>query len=155
MAWNLLKKKTKFSRINTKIELALFNDSWIGQHPSYQIEGHSERVHKIQGFYRQEAEARKLLAIAKKGLFQARSHSFGGKGEGLSCRPSLLPLGWGMERAHVTYYLIGADQKIPDWPIKTAFLGRSKLQIRSGIQSRFGIRGFSTSDTISSLQFSL
>ena len=26
----------------------------------------------------------------------------------------------------VTDYLIGADQKIPDWPVKTAYLGEVK-----------------------------
>ena len=35
----------------------------------------------MKGFYRQEGEARKLLAIEKKRLFRARSYSFGHKGE--------------------------------------------------------------------------
>lgn len=47
----------------------------------------------MKGFYRQEGEARKLLAIEKKRLSQARSYSFGHKGEGLSYRPTLLFLG--------------------------------------------------------------
>jgi len=76
----------------------------------------------MKGFYRQEGVARKLLAIEKKRLFRARSYSFGHKGEGLSYRPTLLSFGWGMERARETYYLIGADLKIPDWPI--TFLGK-------------------------------
>lgn len=71
----------------------------------------------MKGFYRQEGKARKLLAIEKKRLFRARSYSFGHKGEGLSYRPILLSFRWGMERAHETYYLIGADLKIPDGPI--------------------------------------
>ena len=46
--------------------------------------------------------------------------------------------GW-IERAHLTDDLTGSDQKIPDWPIRVAFLGKNK--------SRFDIMGFSTSDT--------
>ena len=29
---------------------------------------------------------------------------------------------WGMERVCVTNHLIGADQKVPDWLVKTTFL---------------------------------
>ena len=54
----------------------------------------------------------------------------------------------GMERACVTDYLLGADQKIPDWLIKILFLGEAETAIRSSIKTRFGIMGFSTSDTI-------
>lgn len=58
----------------------------------------------MKGFYRQEGEARKLLAIEKKRLFQARSYSFGHKGEGLSYRPILLFLGgeWKGPLRHIT-----------------------------------------------------
>lgn len=37
---------------------------------------------------------------------------------------------WGMDRAHLVAYLIGADQKIPNWLIKSTFLGKLKLQFR-------------------------
>lgn len=38
-----------------------------------------------------------------------------------------------LERAHETDYLIGVDQKIPDW----LFLREVGIAIRSGIKSRF------------------
>ena len=47
-----------------------------------------------------------------------------------------------------TDYLIGVDQKIPDWLMKRVFLGEVEAAIRSGIKSRFGILGFSTRDAI-------
>ena len=53
------------------------------------------------------------------------------------------------------YYLIGSDQKIPDWFLKIIFLGEVKIATRSGIKSRFGIMGFTTRDTILVLWFSL
>lgn len=57
-------------------------------------------------------------------------------------------LGWVEEEACVTDYLTGTDQKIPDWLIKIPFLGKVKAAIRSGIKSRLGFMGFSTSDVI-------
>ena len=45
-------------------------------------------------------------------------------------------------------YLIGADQKIPDWLIKTAFLVKMETAVTLGIKSRLGIMGFSISDAI-------
>lgn len=35
----------------------------------------------------------------------------------------------GTEWAHVTDYIIGAAQKIPEWLIRINFWGRSKLQL--------------------------
>lgn len=35
-------------------------------------------------------------------------------------------------------YLIGADQKIADWPIMTTFLGEVEASIRLGIKPQFG-----------------
>jgi len=55
---------------------------------------------------------------------------------------------WGMERT-----LIDADQKISDWLIKIAFLVKVKTASGLGIKSRFGVMGFSTSDTILGLWF--
>lgn len=60
---------------------------------------------------------------------------------------------WEMQRAHVTDYLVGADQNIPDWlidffPVEVETAGRS------GAKSRFGM-GFSTRDTIWGFWFSL
>lgn len=41
-----------------------------------------------------------------------------------------------MERAQVADYLIGTDQKIPDWSIKTMFLGEVETAIRLDTESR-------------------
>lgn len=61
----------------------------------------------------------------------------------------------GIERTHVTDYFIGAGQKIPDWPIKIAFLGKAEAAIRLGNKTRFGIMGFNASDATLGLWFSL
>lgn len=53
----------------------------------------------------------------------------------------------------MTDYLTGTDQKIPDWLIKVAILGKVKAAIRSGIKSQLGSMGFSMSDTILGLWF--
>lgn len=52
------------------------------------------------------------------------------------------------KRAHITDYLIDADQKIPHWWMKTVFLGDVEIAIRSGSKTEFGIMGFGTNDTI-------
>lgn len=76
--------------------MALLRDSCIGQHAIWQVEGCSEELYEKKGFYRKGAG---WLAEEKKGhLTHITSFSFGG-----------------MERAHVTLYLTGAGQKIPDW----------------------------------------
>ena len=49
-----------------------------------------------------------------------------------------LPSFEGKEKVHVTDYLIGADQKIPDWLAKTTFLGKAESEIMSGIKPWFG-----------------
>lgn len=41
-------------------------------------------------------------------------------------------------------YLMGVDQKVPDWLMKIIFLGEFERAVRSGIKSRFGITGFRT-----------
>ena len=41
--------------------------------------------------------------------------------------------GW-WKRAYVADYLIGADQKIPDWQVKSAFLGEVVTAIKLGIK---------------------
>ena len=66
--------------------------------------------------------------------------------------------GWGSEVgtewASVTEYIIGADQKIPEWFIRITFLGKVKTTIKSGIKSRFGI-GVNSSDISLALWFFL
>lgn len=106
----------------------------------------------MEGFYRKKSGARKLLAKGKKGLSRASTSSLWGEENAkvLSCKFLLL---CEMERLHVPDYLIGTDQKIPDWLIKIAFLGKLKTAVRSGIESRFGIVGFSASDAILGLWF--
>lgn len=52
-------------------------------------------------------------------------------------------------------YLVAVVQKIPDQLITIIFLGEVETVITSGIKSRFVILGFSTSDIILDLKFSL
>ena len=65
----------------------------------------------------------------------------------------------GIEGTHVTDYVIGAGQKIPDWPIKITFLGKAEAAIRLGNKTRFELKpmimGFNTSNAILGLWFSL
>ena len=56
-----------------------------------------------------------------------------------------------MERAYVTL----ADQKIPDWLIKITFLRKVETAFKLNMTSGFGVMGFSTSDAILGLWFSL
>lgn len=67
----------------------------------------------MEGFYRKGAWGKQLLGIEKKALFQARSPFFREKGWG-SYLADYLTFLWRKERDHMTDYLIGADQKIPD-----------------------------------------
>ena len=55
----------------------------------------------------------------------------------------------------MTYYLIGADQKILNWLIKITFLVKVETAVKLGIKSRFGIMGFSIRDTILGFCFPL
>lgn len=48
----------------------------------------------------------------------------------------------GIERPRVTDYLIGVDQKIPDWLMKIRFLGEAETASRSGIKSMCVCTGF-------------
>ena len=49
--------------------------------------------------------------------------------------PPTLELG-GVERAHVTDDVIGANQKIPDWLIKITYLGEVETANRRAVKSR-------------------
>ena len=62
---------------------------------------------------------------------------------------------WRMKRAPVTDYLTGADQKFPDWLIEITFLGKVKTAVKSVIKASFGTKGFTTSDVLWGLRFSL
>lgn len=83
-------------------------------------------------FYRKGSGARELLAKSKKGLFWGQD--------------ILLPLG--DRKDHVTDYLIGADQEVPNWLIKIPLLVKAETTVRLGIKSGFSNMGFNTSDTI-------
>lgn len=52
----------------------------------------------------------------------------------------------------MTDYLLDADQKIPNWLIKIAFMTKIKTVSKSGIKSRYGME-FSTSDVVLGLRF--
>lgn len=45
-------------------------------------------------------------------------------------------------------YLISANWEIPEWLVKTIFLGDAETAVKLGIKSRFGDMGFSTDDSI-------
>ena len=62
-------------------------------------------------------------------------------------------VGGGVERAHVTDDLIGADQRIPDWLTSILFLAKVETAVRLGIKSRLGIMGFGISAAIWGLWF--
>ena len=64
-------------------------------------------------------------------------------------------IGVGGEEACMTDYLTGTDQKIPDWLIKVAILGKVKAAVRSGVTPRLGIMGFNKSEASLNLWFSL
>lgn len=89
--------------------------------------------------------ARRLLTKENPGLFQAKSRS-SGRGARVYLVVYLYFL-W-IERTHVTDHLIRAGQKTPNWPIEMTYLGEAEIAVRSNIKSRFGIMGFSRSDTI-------
>ena len=59
----------------------------------------------------------------KKGLFQARSPSLMGKDKGSYCKLLHLPLGVEEGTCGMTYFLIGADQKVPVLDVRTTFQG--------------------------------
>ena len=63
--------------------------------------------------------------------------------------------GQAIERTHMTDDLLGASQKIPNWLAKIAFLGKLETASKSSIKSRFGVLGFSISDSIWGLWFFL
>ena len=65
----------------------------------------------MEGFYRKEGGARKFLA-KEKDYFRQSHLSLGERARDLILQ--ITSSSWGMERAHVTEFLIDVDQKIPD-----------------------------------------
>lgn len=61
--------------------MTLLSNSWIGQHTTSQLEGHSEGLYKMQGFYRKKGEERELLT-KEKGLFWDQDVIFPEEGNG-------------------------------------------------------------------------
>lgn len=99
----------------------------------------TERMYKMEGFYRKKGEARKLLAKVR--IIWGSDIFGGGEGEGfLLCRLLL-----SMEDGE------GLCDRLPYWCltrnfhsglIKVMFLGEVENTVRSIIKSRFGIMGF-------------
>lgn len=82
-------------------------------------------MYKTESFYKQkESGARKLLA--KEETVSGQVFFFWGR---IRVYQTYFFFFWEMERAPMTDYLIGTDQKIPDWLIKFTLLGKSKLQL--------------------------
>lgn len=109
----------------------------------------------MEGLYRKEG-GKEVIRKRKEKTILGQDISLGdGTPRVLPCRLPLLLLGGGMERAHMTHYLIDTDQKNPDWLIKITFLGKVKMAIRVGLKSRFGVMGFSKSAAVLGLWFCL
>lgn len=73
----------------------------------------------MEGFYTKEGGPRNLLAEEED---YSRWVYFPLEEQGILF--SFGAWGWGvMERAHVAVYFIGADQKIPEWLVKTYISG--------------------------------
>ena len=53
-----------------------------------------------------------------------------------------------MGGSYVADFLTDADQKVPDWPVQTTFLGEVVKAIRLDIKSWFTDMGLSTSESI-------
>lgn len=98
------------------------------------------KPHKMAGFYRNEGRARVLLA---KGEDCFRPHSFPLGERNGSYQTGYLSLGTDGE--DLCGRFIDADQKIPDWPVKTSFLGEVEAVVRSGINPWFGDSALVTS----------
>lgn len=93
----------------------------------------SQELCRMEVFFnRKRSGARELLAKEKKGLFWGQD--------------ILLPLG--DRKDHVTDYLTGTDQEVPNWWVKIPLLVKAETAVGLGIKSGFGNMGFSTSDTI-------
>lgn len=93
-------------------------------------------MYKTESFYKQkESGARKLLA--KEETVSGQVFFFWGR---IRVYQTYFFFFWEMERAPMTDYLIGTDQKIPNRLININFWGRLKLQLNS--------LGFCTNDAI-------
>ena len=101
----------------------------------------------MEGFSRKEGGAKKSLAKGKKGVFWIRMsppREEGRQGFIMQVASSFS----GVERARRTDYLTGAGQETPDWLIKATLLGKDKTTLGFGVESRFGVTGFSRSGGI-------
>lgn len=90
----------------------------------HQVEGRSKRLQKVKSFYKQDKEVINKIISGLGNLLLVG-------GRGLCGR---LPHLWGMNKVHVTGYIIGVDQKIPDRQGKTPFLGKAEALIRLNIK---------------------
>ena len=79
-------------------------------------------------------QQRKMLQ--RKTSFQARNSSFWERTSRHLCHANCLSKeGGGEGHTPVTDYLNGANQKIPDWVIKTTFWGKVEIAGKSGFKS--------------------
>ena len=63
------KKCPKFKWVNLKIEFVLWDNSWIRQHPIKLLEGCSEWLYKVKGFYWKKDGARELFTMKRNNYF--------------------------------------------------------------------------------------
>ena len=114
------------------------------EHPIEQLEGGSEELYKMEGFYRKNSGARELLSKEKKGLFLNQYIFSSGEERvedfyGVDCL-LVLPMKVGEGLCNITLLVLG--QKISYWLIKIMFLEEVETTIKLGIKCRFGIQGF-------------
>lgn len=92
----------------------------------------------MKDFYRRECGARKWLTRKKNKIVSGETtFSYGEELGYLLGRLSHLHRG-GVGRVYMTDYHIGTNQKIPDWRVKTTFLGQFETCISLGIKIQFG-----------------
>ena len=87
----------------------------------------------MEGFYRQK-EGQEGICKGKEKIISGQNVFFWEQGPTgvFVMQTTSSSFGGGMEKAPVTDYLIGADQKIPDWLTKITFWGKVKIAIKSG-----------------------
>ena len=157
--WNPFKKtKTKNKTSTEEIWNILgFIDSSIRQHHIWQVSGSPEKLYRTEDFYGHKLGGAVKLSAKERGVsgnvtFQGRWWSWG-EGFVFSGQLPYFLLG-GME---------GPTDRLPHWywpenldgAINVAFLEKAETAGRLGIKSRFGVMGFSRSDSIWGLPFSL
>lgn len=105
----------------------------------------------MESLSRKRCGARELLTKE-----ETRTSSFGGRGTpGPLIMQAASSFSEGWRRLIQQIALVLLDQEVPEWLIMVVFSRKVETAIKSGIKPRFGIKSFSTSDTIWGLWFSL